>query len=203
MSDGEDGPTHQPVEHLASLRAIPPRHAAAGGADEVVEASRCLVPRRRDRAVLVLSQQRCRRSIAQVHLGRRRGPRRVHPRGPARWKTPKRSDRRWQRNSLALEAARQLIVDGVRSRVVSMPSSDIFERPAEGLRGRPAAGVTARMAIEQASRWVGAYIGRPAGHRGADVRRLGAVEGPEEGVWLHGRQCGRRGQGPTDAGAES
>jgi transketolase len=58
MGDGEDGPTHQPVEHLASLRAIPGLVTLRpGDANEVAEAYRYIVQLRHKPAVLVLSRQ--------------------------------------------------------------------------------------------------------------------------------------------------
>ena len=58
MGDGEDGPTHQPVEHLASLRAIPGLVTLRpGDANEVVEAYRYVMQLRHEPAVLVLSRQ--------------------------------------------------------------------------------------------------------------------------------------------------
>src|ERR687889_1471513 len=55
---GEDGPTHQPVEHLASLRAIPGLVVLRpGDANEVVEAYRYLMQLHHEPAVLVLSRQ--------------------------------------------------------------------------------------------------------------------------------------------------
>jgi transketolase len=58
MSDGEDGPTHQPVEHLASLRAIPGLVTLRpGDANEVVEAYRYIMQLRHEPAVLALSRQ--------------------------------------------------------------------------------------------------------------------------------------------------
>src|SRR5262249_50423071 len=58
MGDGEDGPTHQPVEHLASLRAIPGLVTLRpGDANEVVEAYRYIIPLRREPAVVALSRQ--------------------------------------------------------------------------------------------------------------------------------------------------
>ncbi len=58
MGDGEDGPTHQPVEHLASLRAIPGLVTLRpGDANEAVEAYRCILQLRHKPAVLVLSRQ--------------------------------------------------------------------------------------------------------------------------------------------------
>ena len=58
MGDGEDGPTHQPVEHLASLRAIPGLVTLRpGDANEVIEAYRYIMQLRHQPAVLVLSRQ--------------------------------------------------------------------------------------------------------------------------------------------------
>ncbi len=58
MGDGEDGPTHQPVEQLASLRAIPGLVTLRpGDANEVVEAYRYVMQLRHQPAALVLSRQ--------------------------------------------------------------------------------------------------------------------------------------------------
>src|SRR2546430_12323193 len=58
MGDGEDGPTHQPVEHLASLRAIPGLVTLRpADANEVVEAYRYIMQLRHKPAVLALSRQ--------------------------------------------------------------------------------------------------------------------------------------------------
>src|SRR6185503_14653944 len=58
MGDGEDGPTHQPVEQLASLRAVPGLVTLRpGDANEVVEAYRYILQLRHEPAVLALSRQ--------------------------------------------------------------------------------------------------------------------------------------------------
>ena len=58
MGDGEDGPTHQPVEQLLSLRAMPGLVTLRpGDANEVVEAYRYIMQLRHEPAVLVLSRQ--------------------------------------------------------------------------------------------------------------------------------------------------
>ena len=58
MGDGEDGPTHQPIEQLSSLRAIPGLVTLRpADANEVVEAYRYIVQLRHEPAVLVLSRQ--------------------------------------------------------------------------------------------------------------------------------------------------
>jgi len=64
---GEDGPTHQPIEHLASLRAMPGLDVIRpGDANEVVEAWRMVVADRERPAAIVLSRQSCRYSIARA-----------------------------------------------------------------------------------------------------------------------------------------
>src|SRR6202140_4802290 len=58
MGDGEDGPTHQPVEHLASLRAIPGLIVLRpGDANEVVEAWRVIMNLKHEPVCLILSRQ--------------------------------------------------------------------------------------------------------------------------------------------------
>src|SRR5262249_44932694 len=58
MGDGEDGPTHQPIEHLVSMRAIPGLLTVRpGDANEVVEAYRYLMPLQHRPVVLALSRQ--------------------------------------------------------------------------------------------------------------------------------------------------
>ena len=167
MSDGEDGPTHQPVEHLASLRAIPGLVTLRpGDANEVVEAYRYLMPLRHEPAVLVLSRHplpTLDRSKYASAAGRR--PRRLRPGRPAGRHARRDPDRHRQRDRAGRRGARALLAEGVRSRVVSMPSWDIFEHQPQEYRDSvlPPA-VTARVAIEQASAfgWE-RYVGRPAG----------------------------------------
>ena len=79
---GEDGPTHQPIEQLASLRAMPGLiDLRPGDANEVAEAWRVIMPLRHDPVALMLSRQ------TAAHPGPHRStpppqalPRRVHPR---------------------------------------------------------------------------------------------------------------------------
>ena len=79
MGDGEDGPTHQPVEHLASLRAIPGLVTLRpGDANEVVEAYRYIMQLRHKPAVLALSRQPLPTlGSKQVRAGIGRGTRRL------------------------------------------------------------------------------------------------------------------------------
>jgi transketolase len=154
MGDGEDGPTHQPVEHLASMRAIPGLTLLRpGDANEVVEAYRYIVQLRHRPAVLALSRQplptldRARYAPAS---GVARG---AYVMADAPDGKPEVIlIATGSELSLAVEAHERLAADGVRSRVVSMPSWDIFEHQAQDYRDTVLPpDVTARVAIEQAS----------------------------------------------------
>ena len=100
MGDGEDGPTHQPVEHLASLRAIPGLITLRpGDANEVVEAYRYIIQLRHEPAVLALSRQplptldRTKYAPASWAVSRR-----LRPRGCPRWESRGDSHRVRQRS---------------------------------------------------------------------------------------------------------
>src|SRR5207244_5061461 len=129
MGDGEDGPTHQPVEHLASLRAIPGLVTLRpADANEVVAAYRCIMQLRHKPAVLVLSRQplpTLDRSRYAPAAGGALGAYVLAdaPRGnPEVILIASGSE-----VSLAVNAHETLLAEGIRSRVVSMPSWDIFD----------------------------------------------------------------------------
>ena len=164
MGDGEDGPTHQPVEHLASLRAIPGLVTLRpGDANEVVEAYRYIMQLRHQPAVLVLSRQTLptldRKKYASA-AGVSRGAYVLadSPAGhPEVILIASGSE-----VSVAVDAYEKLLAEGIRSRVVSLPSWDIFEHQTQEYRDSVLPpNVTARVSIEQAStfgweRYVGA-----------------------------------------------
>ena len=154
MGDGEDGPTHQPVEHLASLRAIPGLVTLRpGDANEVVEAYRYIMQLRHQPAVLALSRQPLptldRRAFASA-AGVARG---AYVLADAPGGNPEvLLIASGSEVSLAVEAHEKLLAEGIRCRVVSMPSWDIFEQQTQEYRDSvlPPA-VKARVAVEQAS----------------------------------------------------
>ncbi len=154
MGDGEDGPTHQPVEQLASLRAIPGLITLRpGDANEVVEAYRYVMQLRHQPAVLALSRQPLptldRSNYAQAS-GVAQGAYVLadSPSGnPEVILIASGSE-----VSLAVQAHENLLAEGIRSRVVSMPSWEIFEHQPQAYRDRVLPpSVTARVAVEQAS----------------------------------------------------
>ena len=151
---GEDGPTHQPIEHLAGLRAMPALITIRpGDANEVAEAWRLTMELTHDPVVLVLSRQ------AMPTLDRSRYASAAGVRqGAYVLADPPGGDPQvvlmasGTEVALCVSAHEQLIADGVRSRVVSMPSWKLFERQPLDYREQVLPpSVTARVAVEQAS----------------------------------------------------
>ena len=181
---GEDGPTHQPVEHLAMLRAIPNlvtiRPADAG---ETIEAWRVAMERREGPTMLVLTRQKLPvldRTVVGAADGVKRGAYvLLDPPGTGRIDAILIAT--GSEVTVALGAARLLHADGVRARVVSMPSWELFAAQPERYRDvvLPPA-VRARVAIEAAgtfgwSRWTteeGAVVGMEGFGASAPGERL-------------------------------
>jgi transketolase len=154
---GEDGPTHQPVEHLASLRAIPGLITLRpADATEVVEAWKVIMQLKHEPVVLLLTRQALptldRAKYASAE-GLRRGAYILAdaPNG--------RPDvlllATGSEVSLCIEAYEKLAAEGIKARVVSMPSWEMFEyycskHPDYRETVLPAT-VTARVSVEQAS----------------------------------------------------
>ncbi|MBX3161150.1 MAG: transketolase [Deltaproteobacteria bacterium] len=165
---GEDGPTHQPIEHLASLRAIPGLIVfRPGDANEVVEAWKHIAKLRHHPVCLVLSRQamptldRSKYASAEgVHKG-------AYVLADAGGTPEVILMATGTEVSLAVAAHEKLVADGVKSRVVSMPSWELFEEQDEAYQEAVLpTNVTARVAVEFASSfgWE-----RYAGRRGAIV----------------------------------
>lgn len=150
---GEDGPTHQPVEQLAALRAVPgliTLRPADG--NEVVEAWRLIMGLRHRPVALILSRQNLptldRTRYAPASGLARGGYVLAGGTGtPAVLLLATGSE-----VALCLTAYEQLEAMGIRARVVSLPSWELFEEQSQDYRDEvlPPA-VTARVAVEQAS----------------------------------------------------
>ena len=154
MGDGEDGPTHQPVEHLASLRAIPGLVTLRpGDANEVVEAYRYVMQLRHQPAVLALSRQPLPTLDRRVFASAAGVARGAYVLADPQSGNPEvLLIASGSEVSLAVEAHEKLLAEGIRSRVVSMPSWEIFDQQTQEYRDSvlPPA-VKARVAVEQAS----------------------------------------------------
>ena len=161
---GEDGPTHQPIEQLAALRAVPGLLTIRpADANEVVEAWRYIMPLQHQPVTLILTRQALptldRRKYAPAS-GLTKG---AYVLADAPGGTP---DvilmASGSEVSLCVAAAEQLAAEAVKVRVVSMPCLELFEQQSQEYKDAvlPPA-VHARVAVEQAStfgwaRYVGA-----------------------------------------------
>jgi transketolase len=164
---GEDGPTHQPVEHLASLRAIPGLITMRpADANETVEAWRVIMQFRHEPVTLILSRQAL-PTLDRTKYAKAAGVQR----GAYILADPDDGNpdvlllATGSEVSLCIEAYEKLKAEGIKARVVSMPSWEIFEHhcrkhPEYREQVLPES-VTARVSVEKASTlgWA-RYVGR-------------------------------------------
>jgi transketolase len=151
---GEDGPTHQPIEQLPSLRAVPGLITIRpADANEVVEAWRVIMKLQHQPTVLVLTRQPIptfdrERYAAASGLARGAYILADDPAGkPELLLLATGSE-----VSLCVQAFERLTAEGIRARVVSMPSWELFEQQDQSYRDSVLPPeVTARVSVEQAS----------------------------------------------------
>jgi transketolase len=164
---GEDGPTHQPIEHVASLRAIPGLIVLRpADANEMVEAWKVIMQLHHEPAMLILTRQAVPTLDRDKYAPASELARGAYILADAPASQPdvlllaSGSEVR-----LCLDAYEQLTAEGIRARVVSMPSWELFDDQPPAYRDHvlPPA-VTARVVVEQAATfgWE-RYVGT-AGH---------------------------------------
>ncbi|MDT3778638.1 transketolase [Nitrospira sp. MA-1] len=160
---GEDGPTHQPIEQIASLRAIPGLMVfRPGDANEIVEAWKVIMELRHEPVIMVLSRQAI-PTLDRMKYASASGVAKgayvlADPPdgGPEVLLLGTGSE-----VPLCVQAHEQLAAEGIKSRVVSMPSWELFEQQSEDYRRSVIpSDVHARVSVEQASvfGW-GTYVG--------------------------------------------
>jgi len=176
---GEDGPTHQPVEHLASLRAIPNLLLfRPGDAVETAEAWDCALQAQANPSVLCLSRQALstfREVTGEANLVALGAYVVVEPEG-GRDVTLIATG---SEVSIALEAAKLLAEDSVRAAVVSAPCFDLFRQQSQEYRAG-VLGSGPRVGVEAAiegdwSRWLGdggEFVGMTGFGASAPAERL-------------------------------
>jgi transketolase len=150
---GEDGPTHQPIEQLAALRAIPGLVTLRpADANEVVEVWRVIMQLRHEPVALVLTRQPLPtfdRSKVAAASGVARG---AYVLADSAGAPEVLLIATGSEVSLCLDAKEQLEREGVRARVVSMPSWELFEQQSQEYRDQVLPPrVTARVSVEQGS----------------------------------------------------
>ena len=151
---GEDGPTHQPIEQLISLRAVPGLSVIRpADANEVVEAWRVIMQNKKEPAVLVLTRQAL-PTIDRTKYAPASGVAKgayILADAPG-GKPDAILMGTGSEVSLCLSAYETLTAQGIKVRVVSMPSWDIFEHQSRDYRDSVLLPeVTARVSVEQAS----------------------------------------------------
>jgi transketolase len=151
---GEDGPTHQPIEQLASLRAMPNLDVIRpGDANETAEAWRLAIERTKDPVALVLTRQ----NVPVLDRSKYASAEGVRKGGYVLADSPGDDPElilmaTGSEVSLAVFAHEKLQEEGIRSRVVSLPCWEIFDRQDQSYRDEVLPpSVTARLAIEEAS----------------------------------------------------
>lgn len=151
---GEDGPTHQPVEHLLSLRAMPGIIVMRpGDANEVAEAWRLIMKLQHEPVALILSRQNM-PTLDRTKYASASG---VAKGGYVLGDAPNGKPdviliATGSEVGMAVEAYEKLSADGVKVRVVSMPSWELFDHQSREYRDSVLPpSVTARVSIEQAS----------------------------------------------------
>jgi transketolase len=151
---GEDGPTHQPVEQLASLRAMPGLLVfRPADANEVAETWRVVMQLRHEPAALILSRQALRtfdRSVMAPADGVSRGAYVLADAGDGAPDVILMAT--GSEVQLAVSARDELASEGIGARVVSMPCWELFDRQPRAYRDEVLPpSVRARVGIEQAS----------------------------------------------------
>ena len=173
---GEDGPTHQPVEHLASLRAVPGLMVIRpGDANEVAAAWKLIMELHHEPAVLVLTRQ----ALPTLDRGRY-GPADGVARGAYVLADAPDGEPEvlllatGSEVSLCVEAYEALAAEGIKARVVSMPCWELFDDQEESYRNSVIPpDVTARVSVEQGSVFGWTKYTGIAGHQ-IGMRSFGA-----------------------------
>jgi transketolase len=150
---GEDGPTHQPIEQLVTLRAIPGMITIRpGDANEVAEAWRVVMPLKEQPSCLILSRQPLPTLDREKYAPASGLARGAYIMADGKTKPDVIIMATGSELSLAANAYETLKDEGIAARLVSFPSWDLFEKQSEEYRNYVLPPeVTARVAIEQGS----------------------------------------------------
>ncbi|MBA4210953.1 MAG: transketolase, partial [Parvibaculum sp.] len=150
---GEDGPTHQPVEHLASLRAMPNLNVfRPADAVETLECWQLALEAKGTPSVLALSRQNL-PAVRTENSDKNLCARGAYELSPASAKAEVSLLATGSEVEIALAAQKILEKDGIPTRVVSMPCLELFEQQSREFREDMLGQGTVRIAIEAAVRY--------------------------------------------------
>ena len=149
---GEDGPTHQPVEHLAALRAIPNLYVLRP-ADfvETVECWQIALEARHTPSINVLTRQNL-PALRKIHVSENLSARGAYEIAPAEGKAKVSIFASGSEVSIAVAAQALLVAKGVPTRVVSVPCMDRFHEQSESYRREVIGDAPVRVGVEAAIR---------------------------------------------------
>ena len=149
---GEDGPTHQPVEHLAALRAIPNLNVfRPGDAVETVECWQLALEGRETPSVLALTRQnlpQLRRTLDE----RNKCVHGAYEISPAQGEAQVSIFATGSEVSIAVEAQKLLAGQGVQARVVSVPCFELFQAAPDDVRRAVIGDAPVKVGVEAAVR---------------------------------------------------
>ena len=151
---GEDGPTHQPIEQLASLRAIPGLITLRpADSNEVLEAWKLIMQLHHEPVTLILTRQAL-PTVDRTKYGSAAGVTKgAYVLADADDGKPEvLLMASGSEVSLCVDAYEKLKAEGIKARVISMPSWELFEHQSEEYRNSVIPpSITARVSVEQAS----------------------------------------------------
>ncbi|MEL7348916.1 MAG: transketolase [Pseudomonadota bacterium] len=186
---GEDGPTHQPVEHLAALRAMPNMIVLRpADAVETAEAWEIALSNREGPTVLALSRQNL-PSVRAKYTAKNQAAQGAYVVAEADHRRAAILIATGSEVSIALEAKALLERDGTGVRVVSMPSMELFAAQEEAYRKRILPAGPARVAVEAGvrfgwDRWLTGERGREAKAGFVGMESFGA-SAPYKDLYAH------------------
>ncbi len=150
---GEDGPTHQPVEHLAMLRATPNTNVfRPADTVETAEAWELALTSQKTPSVLALTRQNL-PTVRLEHKGKNLTAQGAYVLADATGKRQAILLATGSEVSIAMEARALLEAEGIGTRVVSMPCWELFEEQEESYRKRVLPGGPVRVAVEAGIRF--------------------------------------------------
>jgi transketolase len=150
---GEDGPTHQPVEHLASLRAMPNLYVwRPADSVETVECWQAALQRPRSPSILALTRQNL-PALRRTHVAENLCAKGAYEIAPADGEAAVSIFASGSEVSLAVAAQTLLKGRGIAARVVSVPCMDAFFDQPEDYRRSVIGAAKVKVGVEAAVRW--------------------------------------------------
>jgi len=180
---GEDGPTHQPVEHLASLRAMPNLYVfRPADAVETAECWQAALEARETPSVIAASRQNL-PTVRTVHTDENLSAKGGYELAPASKDAQVTLIATGSEVEIAMAAQKLLEAEGIGARVVSMPCVELFETQSKDYKTKTLGAGTVRVAIEAAVQY---GWDRYIGENGAFIGMTGfGASAPAKDLYKH------------------